>query len=289
VTINESVFVTPALIEVARSAGLFDRHGIDVATTHTPSSVSQRSDLDNGVVDVAITATDNLFAWNASGSDIVLVGQIETATDLALTVRPGLGTLADAGRVRLAVDAPTNGFAIVAYAMLADLGMSDRYEVVEIGGVRERLEALGSGAADVTLLAPPLDQLAVQRGMAIELRVSDWLPSYPGLGIVASRRSLERSPSEVRSYLSALFEANEWMRRSSRDDIASALAGSGITGEALASVITRIPDTLAPSVEVLRILEGLRRDTGRLVENVPPLESMVDTSLVASVAKDSTT
>lgn len=286
--IAQSVFVTPALVEIAHSIGAFDRYGIDVTTTNTTSSVSQRADLDRGVVQVGLTASDNLFAWNADGSDIVLVGQIETATDLALTVRAGLGPLVDAGRVRLAVDAPTNGFAIVAYAMLADLGMAERYEVVETGGVRERLEALAGADVDVTLLAPPLDRIALRRGMTIETRVSDWLPSYPGLGIVTSRRTLEHSREEVVRYLGALSHANDWMRASSTSEIAARLVGTGIEGDALASVIARIPDTLAPSVDGFRTLDRLRRETGRIVQNAPSLESLVDASVFASIAEPPT-
>ncbi|KQU38444.1 MULTISPECIES: ABC transporter substrate-binding protein [unclassified Rhodococcus (in: high G+C Gram-positive bacteria)] len=279
-TITQSVFVVPALLAVAHREGYFARHGVDVATVHTPSSISQRADLDNGVVEVAVTATDNLLAWNATGSDVVSIGQIETTTDLALTCRAGLGSPADAGRIRLAVDAPTNGFAIVAYAMLADPSLSAGYDVVEIGGVRERLAALGDGSADVTLLAPPLDQAATEQGMSVVRRLSDWLPSYPGLGLVTTRRSLEHSRDELQRYVSALVEANEWMRTATAADLAAALAEAGIVGAAVESVTARIPSSLAPTVEAFRVLETLRRDTGAVIDGAPAAESMVEAGLV---------
>ena len=102
--------------------GCFARVGLEVVTTTVPSSHAQHADLAEDRADVAITATDNLFAWDAAGSDIVLIGQIETTTDLALLLRPGLDSLDELGAVRLAVDAPANGFAVVAYAMMARLG-----------------------------------------------------------------------------------------------------------------------------------------------------------------------
>src|SRR4051795_3353305 len=208
--VRDSVFVVPAVVEVARRRGFLAAAGVELVTTMTPSSQAQRQDLDSGVVDLAITSTDNLFAWNATGSDIAVVAQIETTTDLALVLRPGLERLDDLGVVRLAVDAPTNGIAIVAYAMLARLARLGRtreqYEVVEVGGVRERFDALAQGAADVSLLAPPLDEIGRAQGMSVAMPISELTASYPGLGVVAGRSLLDSHVDTVSAYLRALDE-----------------------------------------------------------------------------------
>ena len=188
VIVRQSVFVVPAVSRIAERMGCFARAGLEVVTTTVPSSHAQHADLAEDRVDVAITATDNLFAWGAAGSDIVLIGQIETTTDLALLLRPGLESLDELGAVRLAVDAPANGFAVVAYAMMARLGRVGSadgagqhegapYEVVEVGGVTERFEALAAGAVDATLVAPPLDEIGQQRGISVAMRVQEFGPT----------------------------------------------------------------------------------------------------------------
>src|SRR3954451_14361408 len=91
--VRDSVFVVPAVVEVARRRGFLAAAGIELVTTMTASSTAQRQDLDSSAVDLAITSTDNLFAWNAAGSDMAVVAQIETPTDLALKLRPGLASL----------------------------------------------------------------------------------------------------------------------------------------------------------------------------------------------------
>ncbi|KLL95256.1 hypothetical protein NJ76_28290 [Rhodococcus sp. IITR03] len=121
---RQSVFLVPAAAEIAQRQGFFEKRGVKVANVPVLSSGGQRDDLDTGRAEVGITAIDNLLAWNASGSDIALIGQIETTTDLTLMLRPGLASVQDLEVIRLAVDAPTNGFAIVAYAMLSRLGIS---------------------------------------------------------------------------------------------------------------------------------------------------------------------
>ena len=95
-----------------------------------PSSTAQRAELAEGVADVAVTATDNLFAWNTAAAgaldalDAAVFAQIDRTADMFLAVRSGRESLLDGAPVRLAVDAPTNGFAIAAYAMLEHLGLA---------------------------------------------------------------------------------------------------------------------------------------------------------------------
>jgi ABC-type nitrate/sulfonate/bicarbonate transport system substrate-binding protein len=214
--IRQSVFVVPEIVDIARRQGFFDQADLVVDDVMTPSSTAQVEDFQAGRIDVAITSIDNLLAWNTrvsarTAAGIVQIARIETTTDLALVTRPGLPRLTGAERLRLAVDAPSNGFAVVAYAMLARLGVAPAdYEAVPLGGVRDRFEALLQGAADVTLVAPPLDALGVDRGMTVLSRVADLEPRYPGLGIVARRDRLAEDDALVR-YLRALEQARPLM------------------------------------------------------------------------------
>lgn len=214
--VRQSLFIVPEIVEIARRRGLFDREGLDVRDVLTPSSTAQQDDLVAGRVDVAVTSVDNLLAWNsrdaaATPAGIVQIAQIEATTDLALVARPGLPPLAGAARLRLAVDAPSNGFAVVAYAMLARLGFRPPdYEALPLGGVRERYEALLRGAADITLVAPPLDVLGSATGMTVLMRIAELEPRYPGLGVVVRRDRLARDDA-LQRYLHALERARPLM------------------------------------------------------------------------------
>jgi ABC-type nitrate/sulfonate/bicarbonate transport system substrate-binding protein len=269
-TVRQSLFVVPGICVIARDLGFFGAAGVTVADVLTPSSAAQRADLDSGRVDVAITSTDNLFAWTASGSDIVQVAQIEKTTDLALVTRPGLPSLREAGRPRLAVDAPGNGFAIVAYAMLRRLGYeAGGYEVTEVGGVRERYQALLSGQGDVTLLAPPLDEAGQARGVTPLMRTRDLDPEYPGLGIVASTDRLKEAEIPIRGYLTALEGARRWIQEAPRDDVEARLAAAGHGPGAVTSVIELNPPTIRPAARGLETLARLRASLGMAIPGAP--------------------
>jgi ABC-type nitrate/sulfonate/bicarbonate transport system substrate-binding protein len=275
-SVRQSVFVVPALCAIARALGFYQTEGVEVLDVMTTSSGAQRADLVAGIIDVAITSTDNLLAWNASGSHVVQIAQVETTTDLTLMLRPGLATLDDVRRPRLAVDAATNGFAIVAYAMLDRLGHpSDSYQAVEIGGVRARYDALLAGGADLTLVAPPLDDTGVQRGMRLLMRISDLEPDYPGLGIVARRDHVDGHSEAIARYLAALERARQWISEMPPEAVAALLLGAGHGPRAAESVVRNNPPTLRAGVRGLMVLADLRARMALTIANGPALSDLV--------------
>jgi ABC-type nitrate/sulfonate/bicarbonate transport system substrate-binding protein len=275
-TVRQSLFVVPAICTVARNLGFFEAAGIEVVDVMTPSSTAQRADLDSGRVDVAITSTDNLFAWNASGSDTVVIAQIETTTDQVLVTRPGLPSLTGPGRLRVAVDAPGNGFAVVAYAMLRNLGFQPgSYEVVEVGGIRARYQALRDGQCDVTLLAPPLDEAGQVHGMTPLMRLRDLDPEYPGLGIVASAERIKHAEPLLRGYLATLERARGWIQEAPRDTVGALLAAAGHGPKAISSVIALNPLTLRATAGGLDVLARLRASLDMVLAGAPKPADLV--------------
>ena len=263
----ESVFLAPAVSLVAERQGIFSAQDVLVSRTFVASSHAQLDDLVEGRADVAVTATDNLFTWNRSGADLALIGQVESTTDLVLLLRSDVSDLDDLSVLRLAVDAPTNGFAVVAYAMLEQLGRpASSYDVIEVGGVTERFEALRQGTADVTLVAAPLDETGVSSGMTALMRVGDLVPSYPGLGIVARRSTVASSQELLAAYLVALQSAVDWLREAPYAAVEQALSPAGFGPAAVRSVLASLPLTVAPVVEGLDVLLRLRASVGRTLD-----------------------
>lgn len=286
-TVSQSLFVVPAIAAVARNLGFFQEAGIEVVDVMTPSSTAQHADLDAGRVDVAITATDNLFAWNAGKtSDIVQIAQLEKTTDQVLMLRPGLPSLAAAATIRLAVDAPGNGFAILAYAMLRRLGYEpESYQVAAVGGVRARYQTLSDGQCDLTLLAPPLDEAGAAHGMTPLMRAADLAPGYPGLGVVARRAALSGGDGPVHAYLRALERARRWIRSESPETVAAQLGPAGHGPRAVASAIELNPPSLKATSPGLEVLAALRSSMDMLIPGAPSPESLVlaDPGLLAAL------
>jgi ABC-type nitrate/sulfonate/bicarbonate transport system substrate-binding protein len=198
VTLRLSYFVPPAPLLDAQARGLLE--DVDLEEVQTTGSPAQLAGLRDGTLDVVVTAIDNLFEWRRAGVDLRLVAQVESTTTLGIFAEDSVGSLAGLSGRRFAVDAFTNGFALVARYLL---GQADvEVEWVEVGGVKERLEALLSGDAEATLLGPPFDRLAREAGKKEIVSVQETFPAFPGQGLVV-RGELLDTP-ELRRLLGGL-------------------------------------------------------------------------------------
>lgn len=202
-SLRQSHFVAPVSYLLADELGFLQ--GAEVLPTRTPSSAEQLRALFAREQDMVITAIDNLFEWTRAGADLRLVAQIEASTPLGIHTGRNVGSLADLAGCRFAVDAPDNGFALIAKRLLRDAGVEVDYVVV--GGVRERLNALFDGSADATLLGPPFDELAKQAGFPRLVDVNALLPELPGQGLVVRAEVLDSE--ELEHYLGALVRGVE--------------------------------------------------------------------------------
>lgn len=202
-SLRQSHFVPPVSYLLAAELGFL--RSVEVVPTRTTSSAEQLRALLAGEQDMVVTAIDNLFEWTRAGADLRLVAQIEATTPLGIHARGGVKALAELAGCKFAVDAPDNGFALIAKRLLRDAGVE--VDFVVVGGVRERLDALLDGHADATLLGPPFSKLAEDAGFTRVVDVNALLPDLPGQGLVVRAEVLDSE--ELQRYLGALVRGVE--------------------------------------------------------------------------------
>ena len=266
--LRQSHFVPPVSYLLAAELG-FLRY-VEVVPTRTPSSAEQLRALLAGEHDMVVTAIDNLFEWTRAGADLRLVAQVEQTTPLGIYAGGDVESLADLAGCRFAVDAPDNGFALIAKHLLRDAGVEVDYVVV--GGVRERLDALLGGQVDATLLGPPFDKLAEKAGMRRVVDVNALLPELPGQGLVVRAELL--ASAELERYLGALVRgvaAGESMTDAEGIEL---LERCGYQAAATAAWGARAR-TLAVDQRGLGLLTGIRRSLGMLPPDIG-LEELCD-------------
>ena len=266
--LRQSHFVPPVSYLLAAELGFL--RGVEVVPTRTPSSAEQLRALLAGEQDMVVTAIDNLFEWTRAGADLRLVAQVEATTPLGIHAGGDVESLADLAGCRFAVDAPDNGFALIAKHLLRDAGVEVDYVVV--GGVRERLDALLGGQVDATLLGPPFDKLAEQAGMRRVVDVNALLPELPGQGLVVRAELL--ASAELERYLGALVRgvaAGESMTDAEGIEL---LERCGYQAAATAAWGARAR-TLAVDQRGLGLLTGIRRSLGMLPPDIG-LEELCD-------------
>jgi ABC-type nitrate/sulfonate/bicarbonate transport system substrate-binding protein len=260
-------FSRPLPVLAAERLGFFQEAGLDVRYTITRGSVEQIRGLLAGRWDVAHTAADNVMAYNdreAAGLRVVWVGDLGLGQKLF--VQPEIPDYAALRGTRLGVDALDTGYAFVLRKMLALHGLeADAYELVSVGGTRERFEALRERAVAGGLLSAPYDTAAEDAGFRLLDPASRYFPNYPGLTVAVTEGFLAQHKDLLRRYLAALRRGMAYgADPANQAELIRFVAEDQGVGEDAArrryQAERAVQSRILPSLsEVMSALEGVRR------------------------------
>jgi ABC-type nitrate/sulfonate/bicarbonate transport system substrate-binding protein len=199
--------------------GFFARENVTVALTPTPGSVYQFQHLSAGDFEIALTAIDNVIAYDEGQGQAPLPKPADfvafCGTDnafLHLYARPEIKRIADLRGKSLAVDAPTTGFAFVLRKMLEQNGLHEGdYTFTPLGGTPSRYEKLLAGETAATLLTTPYDLLAGAKGYTNLGDAQTTIGRYEGLISAASRAWLSANLPLASRYVRGYVAALDWI------------------------------------------------------------------------------
>lgn len=206
-------------IWVAQDKGLFAANKVAVKITPTPNSVFQLTNLIEGKFDIAMTAIDNLVAYDEGQGE----APVSRTPDLIafmggdngflrLVTVPEVKTYADLKGRELSVDARTTGYAFVLEKMLQKGGLLiTDYNLVKAGGVLQRFEALMEKKHAGTLLLSPFEVPAQAKGFTLLANAIDVLGRYQGLVGGARRSWAKDNEARLVGFIRAYIAAVEWL------------------------------------------------------------------------------
>ena len=216
-------------IWAAERQGFFEEQGVRVVLTPTPSSTFQMQGLAEGRFDIAMTAFDNVVAYQEGQGE----AEIPPHPDLFAFMGSDQGFLSVVGgrEVRsfkdlkgkkLSVDALTTGYAFVLRELLARGGIAESDVTFDrAGGALSRFQELLKGTHAGTILVTPFDLLAMNKGHARLAVAHQELGAYQGV-VAASRRGWARDNEAALVGFIRAYGAGVEFLYSSRD-IAEAL------------------------------------------------------------------
>jgi len=204
-------------IWAGQAQGIFARQGVEVALAFTPNSRALFRDMHEGRFDLALTAIDNILAYNSGQGEEPLSGPADFAALfgvdnglLSVMAQPEIESLqALAGR-SVSVDAMTTGFAFVLREILERAGVVDRVTFAAVGGGAQRLAALLEGRQAATLLNTPLDLAAEARGKRRLARAAEVIGAYQGVVGMVRRNRLEELRPRLVAFARAFRESVAW-------------------------------------------------------------------------------
>jgi ABC-type nitrate/sulfonate/bicarbonate transport system substrate-binding protein len=216
----------------AQQQGYFATNGVEVHLTPTPGSEYQLKSLIEGKFDLAMTAIDNVIAYDegqgeASVSvkpDLVVVMGGDNGF-LRLVTVPDVTSYAALRGKSLTVDARTTGYAFVLERMLQLGGLREgEYELVKAGGVLARFEDLMKHNHAGTLLLSPFEVSAEAKGFHVLGSAIDAFGGhYQGLVAATRREWAEEHASELVGYIRGYIAGLRWLYDPRNKDAAIAV------------------------------------------------------------------
>ncbi|NBS02089.1 MAG: ABC transporter substrate-binding protein [Rhizobiales bacterium] len=205
---------------IGQEKGLFKAHSIEPVLDITPNSVEMAKNLYSGKYDLALTAIDNIIAYDegqgeapdvpANAGFIALFG-VDNGM-LSVMAKSDIGSIKELKGKTFSVDAMTTGFAFTQREMLKINGMTDAdVNWVKVGGGAQRLEALLKGEQDATLLNSPLDLAAESKGFKRLIRITDELEAYQGIVGAARRDHAEKNRTTIIAFIRGFKASVDWL------------------------------------------------------------------------------
>jgi ABC-type nitrate/sulfonate/bicarbonate transport system substrate-binding protein len=190
VTVRVNVFRGSSNIPIymAMEKGYFARLGITPVLEFTPNSVQQREGL-------------------AAKHDVVIVAGGDGGMNEML-VRQDINSPADLRGRTYVVDAPNTAYALMGRKILKNAGLVDGkdYKIDPLGASEARTKGLDTPAGAATLLNPPWNFLAKERGAKSLGMTTALYGPYQAAGIFVMRPWAAKNPATLQRYITAYIE-----------------------------------------------------------------------------------
>ena len=204
----------------AKDQGFFKKHGIEVQHTITADSKQVFSGLMEGKYHVAVTALDNILAYQEGQAEL----KFDPPSDffgfmgsddgfLSLVASPEVKSFADLKGKTISVDSMSNGFSFALRDMLARNGIKESdVQWARAGGTDRRFAALMEGQHAATMLRAPFDLQAKNRGFNQLATTRSTIGNYMGIVGAARRSWAANNETQVVSFIRAYRDAIRWLK-----------------------------------------------------------------------------
>ena len=224
-------------IWTAQKNGYFAAAGLEVNLTPTPSSEFQLTNTYAGKFHIAMTAIDNVIAYQEGqgpvkieNPDMVAVMGADNGF-LHLVAVPEIKDFASLKGKQLSVDALSTGYAFVLRELLAKNGIKESdVTFVRAGGVRERWAALEKKEHAGTMLITPFDIVAKAKGYNVLASASSGLGAYQGLIAAVTKRWAKDNEATIVGYIRGYLQAMAWLYDRNNKAAAIAILRANVQG-----------------------------------------------------------
>jgi NitT/TauT family transport system substrate-binding protein len=251
------------LLFVAQDAGIFRKHGLDAQVVNVRSGQVGMAALASGETQFhAGSATGTSIGAMAGGLDLVFIAGLINKLDGTFVVNPSIKTPADLKGKTIAVQSIGGGIWMFTMLAFEHWGLNPERDRIQLRVMSDQAviaQAIASGMVNGGYLGYTFGAQLERQGFRILADLLQLGIPYQGLGVMARRNLLERSPDVAERALRAMVDAIAFINK---PENRNAVIKSLVRGLRLAKV-----EDAAAGYEMMKILfdrriypnaEGLR-------------------------------
>jgi ABC-type nitrate/sulfonate/bicarbonate transport system substrate-binding protein len=197
---------------IARDAGLFKKHGLDVELIQMAGPLPVAA-LAAGEIDYLTGYTTGIVA-TGQGAPLkgVMIGLRKPP--FFLMAEPGIQRANDLLAKRIGVDRIGSLQHLVVRLLLKAKGVdSDKVIFTQTGSVSNTVTSLGQGAVSAAVLSGPHNVIMAQKGFR-QIGSADELPmQFPTSGLVVNEAKIKSDPDRIKSVIRVMLDASAFSHR----------------------------------------------------------------------------
>jgi NitT/TauT family transport system substrate-binding protein len=201
---------------IAREAGIFNKHGLDVEVIATPTGVEGMNALIAGEVQFLQISGGTTASAALGGADVMVVGTTLDSLVQSFMTRPEIDRPEQLKGKSLGITRFGTSIDVGARLALRHFGLAPERDVaiVQVGGMESMVTALQTNRIQAGILSYPAITQALKLGHRVLLDVASLGIPYAFTGMTTRGRSIREDTDLVRRYLLAQTEA---IARAKRD------------------------------------------------------------------------
>jgi NitT/TauT family transport system substrate-binding protein len=198
---------------VAREAGLFRQHGLDVDVVFLRGSTTAINALVAAEAQFGALGASSSILAKIGGADTVLIATAAPGLSFYLVARKEIATAQALKGKKVAVSRPGTDSDFAARVAIQKLGLGERdVNVLSIGSDTERIAALNLGIVDATVLTPAAYVAAQKLGFHALLDLSAINVPYEAAGLITTRKLIRENPDMVMRFTRGLVAGIQYAK-----------------------------------------------------------------------------
>jgi NitT/TauT family transport system substrate-binding protein len=207
---------------VAKDAGIFQKHGLDVGLVYIGGGTMAMSTTISGETQITQGAGTGSILARLSGADTVMFATILDTTPQSLMVQPDIRAAQDLKGKRLGITrfGSLSDFGVRKYLQTVGLDPDRDVRMVQMGGLPEILSGMQGGAIQGGALSSPALSKAKLLGYREMMDLGALGIKYPGTCYMATESYIRTQRPTVIQFLKGIIESAHYVKTNKEVSIA---------------------------------------------------------------------